>query len=319
LVLSPKPRNYRGDFEAQITKPELPVLRPKPGNLPPPWFWGSTKKLAIGFEAKLGETVTTSFEAKQEKTIVAGFKAKPLETVTTDFEAKLAKTVRVVLRPNHSQTIDLGFEAQPRNPCSSSPRARCHPISRLPGYRVPDLCDHPWSSAPGLLLLPRFSSLHAMPHLPPAHHETSKRDSPNKTKGKEKQNEQSRIQIQTSPSQWLITIKPRNWPLGFSISPLMSPLTTKAQSLTFESKTPWSIARRPIKPRKAQKGHLEEGKPQKPTKGTKSGKAKQNGKKELTKAQKSKKSSKSTQKLKINTPPEINSPLTLSMQALPLR
>jgi hypothetical protein len=29
-------------------------------------------------------------------------------------------------------------------------------------------------------------SLHAMPHLPPAHHETSKRDSPNETKIKEK-------------------------------------------------------------------------------------------------------------------------------------
>jgi hypothetical protein len=28
-----------------------------------------------------------------------------------------------------------------------------------------------------------------MPHLPPAHHETSKRDSPNKTMIKEKQNE----------------------------------------------------------------------------------------------------------------------------------
>jgi hypothetical protein len=28
-----------------------------------------------------------------------------------------------------------------------------------------------------------------MPHLPPAHHETSKHDSPNKTKVKEKQNE----------------------------------------------------------------------------------------------------------------------------------
>jgi hypothetical protein len=29
LVLRPKPRNRRGDFEAPITKPELPVLRPK--------------------------------------------------------------------------------------------------------------------------------------------------------------------------------------------------------------------------------------------------------------------------------------------------
>jgi hypothetical protein len=31
--------------------------------------------------------------------------------------------------------------------------------------------------------------LHATPHLPPAHHKTSKRDSPNKTMIKEKQNE----------------------------------------------------------------------------------------------------------------------------------
>jgi hypothetical protein len=118
----------------------------------------------------------------------------------------------------------------------------------------------------------------------------------------------SHIRIQTLPSQWLITIKPRNWSLGFSISSLMSPLTTKAQSLKFESKTPWSTARRLKKTKKAQEGHLEEGKLKKPTKGTKNGKAKQNGKKELEKAQKSKKGSKSAQKLKINTPPEINPP-----------
>jgi hypothetical protein len=64
----------------------------------------------------------------------------------------------------------------------------------------------------------------------------------------------------------------------------MSPLTTKAQSLKFESKIPWSTARRPKKPRKAQEGHLEDGKPQKPTEGTKSDKAKQNGKEELREA-----------------------------------
>jgi hypothetical protein len=44
------------------------------------------------------------------------------------------------------------------------------------------------------------------------------------------------------------------------------------------------------------------------TKDKKSGKAKQNGKKELGKAQTQGKRSKSTQKLKINTPPEITSP-----------
>jgi hypothetical protein len=111
----PKPRNRRGDFVAQITKPEMPVLWPKPGNPPPPWFWGSTKKPTSGFEAKPGETVATSFEAKLEKIVATGFEAKP------------AKLSQQVLRPNHSQNVDLGFEAQPRNPQSSSPHARCRP------------------------------------------------------------------------------------------------------------------------------------------------------------------------------------------------
>jgi hypothetical protein len=66
-------------------------------------------------------------------------------------------------------------------------RTRRHLTSRPPGHRVPNLCDHPRSSASGLLLLSRSSSLHVMPHLPPAHHETSKHDSPNETRIKEKQ------------------------------------------------------------------------------------------------------------------------------------
>jgi hypothetical protein len=101
LVLKTKPRNRRNDFKAQIIKPKLPVLRPKPRNHPPPWFWGSTKKPTSGFEAKPGETVASSFEVKLEKIVTAGFEAKPLETVTIDFEVKPAKTVWVVLRPNH--------------------------------------------------------------------------------------------------------------------------------------------------------------------------------------------------------------------------
>jgi hypothetical protein len=77
--------------------------------------------------------------------------------------------------------------------------------------------------------------------------------------------------------------------------------------LKFESNTHEAQLEDPKSKKKAQEGHLEEEKPQKPTNDTKSGKVKQNGNKELGKAQKSKKSSNSTQKLKINTPPEINS------------
>jgi hypothetical protein len=136
LVLRPKQRNRRGDFEAQITKPELPVLRPKSENPPPPWFWGSTKKLTTDFEVKPGDTIATSFEAKLKKTVAAGFQAKLLETITTGFESKSAKTIQVVLRPNHSQTVDLGFKAQPRNTRSSSPRARCRPHTAPPDLSI---------------------------------------------------------------------------------------------------------------------------------------------------------------------------------------
>jgi hypothetical protein len=65
LVLTSKPRNRRGDFEAQIIKSTLLVLRPK------------------------------------QKTQTTGFEAKPGETVATDFKAKPEKTVPMILRPNH--------------------------------------------------------------------------------------------------------------------------------------------------------------------------------------------------------------------------
>jgi hypothetical protein len=51
LILRPKPRNRQGDFEAQITKLQLPVLRP------------NRETVATDFEVKLGETVATGFEA----------------------------------------------------------------------------------------------------------------------------------------------------------------------------------------------------------------------------------------------------------------
>jgi hypothetical protein len=77
--------------------------------------------------------------------------------------------------------------------------------------------DHPQSSAPGLLLLPRSSSLPNMSHLSPTQHETSKHNFSHEIKVKGRTTKMSRIQIQTSACRWLITIKLRNWPLDFSI------------------------------------------------------------------------------------------------------
>jgi hypothetical protein len=100
-----------------------------------------------------------------------------------------------------------------------------------------------------------------MPHLPSAHHETSKRDSPNGTKVKEKQNETVPDSNSNLAKSMTHHNQTKELTIGFSIPPLMSPLTIKAQSLKFESNTSRSTARRPKRPRKAQEGHLEEGKP----------------------------------------------------------
>jgi hypothetical protein len=134
-----------------------------------------------------------------------GFMAQPTNRNPLGFETQTKKPSWWFWGPNH-QTRAAGFEAQTGKPSTTLflrlnqetrpsslhvPGADCtrrHPTSRPPGHRVPDMCDHPRSSALGLLLLPRSSSLHAMPRQPPAHHETSKRNSPNEPKIKEKQN-----------------------------------------------------------------------------------------------------------------------------------
>jgi hypothetical protein len=96
----------------------------------------------------------------------------------------------------------------------------------------------------------------------------------------------------------------------------MNPLTTKAQSLKLESNIPWSIARRPKKPREAQEGHRKT--------------AKSNNRQEKWQSQakwqeRARKSSEEQEKLKLKAnaqnqySPWNQLPLTLSMQALPLR
>jgi hypothetical protein len=54
LVLSHKLRNHRVDFNAQITKPKLFVLRLKPG-----------ETITTGFEAKSKETITVVLRSNQ--------------------------------------------------------------------------------------------------------------------------------------------------------------------------------------------------------------------------------------------------------------
>jgi hypothetical protein len=133
------------------------------------------------------------------------------QTVAADFEAQTRKPVLVVLRSNNWQTIDLSFESKLRNPCSSSPCARCKPhrvsldLSIIRPSCTWPVLDYPRSSAPGLLLMLRSSSLPAMSHLSPAHYKTSKCHSLTRIDNKGRTTETSWIQIQTKATQLLIT------------------------------------------------------------------------------------------------------------------
>jgi anaerobic selenocysteine-containing dehydrogenase len=120
------------------------------------------------------------------------FLAQPTNRSMLGFEAQTKKPTLWFCGPNH-QTRAASFEAQTGKPSpfilrlnqeTRAPHLHVHdadhtwhrPITRPPSTRT--MLDHPWSSAPSLLLLPWSSSLPAMSHLPPTHYETRNRDSP---------------------------------------------------------------------------------------------------------------------------------------------
>jgi hypothetical protein len=152
-------------FEAQTKKPSrwfwgpnhqivATDLRPKPGKPPP-----------SGLRPNLEEPSPTALRPNWEK-LSQWFWGQ-----TTD------KPPTLVLRLNQETCA-------PHLLVHGIDCTQYHPTSQSFGHWVPDMCDHPQSSAPGLLLLARSSSLSAMPYLPPTHHDTSKRDSPHDTKDK---------------------------------------------------------------------------------------------------------------------------------------
>jgi hypothetical protein len=103
------------------------------------------------------------------------------------FWGQTTRTVSTGFKAKSGETVGIGFEAKLRNTHSSSPYARCRPYKASPDLwiiRPPStrpVLDHPQSSASSLVFLPRSTSLPAMPHQSPTHHETSKHISPHET------------------------------------------------------------------------------------------------------------------------------------------
>jgi hypothetical protein len=154
-------------------------------------FEAQTKKLSWWFWVSNHHTGAVGFEAQTEK---------PVPLV---LRSNRRKSSPPVLRPNRripsewfwgkttNKLLTLIYRLNQKS-CASrlhvhgTDRTRRHPTFRSSGHRVPDLCDHPRSSAPSLILLARSSSLPTMPRLPPAHNEASKHDSPHETNDKGK-------------------------------------------------------------------------------------------------------------------------------------
>jgi hypothetical protein len=138
-----------------------------------------------------------------------------------------------------------------------------------------------------------------MPHLPPAHHKTSKHNSPNETKIKVKLLKCPGFEFKTRQVNDSLQSNQGTDHLISQSPPWWVHWQQKTQILKFESKTPWSTVRRPKKPRKAQECQLEEGKTATPTKGIKSDKPRK-------RAKKLSKSKNSTLRLKSTPPNTLN-------------
>jgi hypothetical protein len=106
------------------------------------------------------------------------------QTGAVSFEIQIRKPEATGFEAKAGKIVDLGFEAKSRNLHSSSLYAWCRPhtasldLSIVCPPSTRHVLDHLWSSAPGLLLLPRSSSMPTKLYLSPAHHEISKHDSP---------------------------------------------------------------------------------------------------------------------------------------------
>jgi hypothetical protein len=167
-------RNKPLDVDAYPTPTSIHRFYDTIDKLKSAWFWDPKQETVAVILRPISLNQSCQFWGPNRETWATGFEAKPGEIVL------------VVLRPNHWQTIDLAFEAKPRNSRSSSPCAwyRLHTMSpdllivQPPSTR--HVLDHPRSSAPGLLLLLRSSSLPAISHLSPTHRETSQCNSPDK-------------------------------------------------------------------------------------------------------------------------------------------
>jgi hypothetical protein len=131
----------------------------------------------------------------------------------------------------------------------------------------------------------------------PTNHETSKHVSPHEIDSRVAPQKISEFKFKPRQDNYSSQIKPQYWPLGFSIAPLMSTLTTQRHKI-------WILNPRP------HEAQLEDQKPKKSSRKSSRRRKDRKANKWQEKWQTKEKSKKSS---------NSKLPLTLSMQALPIR
>jgi hypothetical protein len=283
----------------------------QPINRSPLYFGAQTKKLSQWFWGSSHQTTDTGFEAQTRK------------PEATSFEIKLGETVIVVLIPNHWQIVDLGFEAKlkthaPRLLVHGTDRTQHHPISQSSGHWVPDLC----LTIPSPLHQVCYSC-HDPCHCPPCRtcqlHTTRQANAilHMKQRYTSRTTEMSQIRIQTSIFKWLITYQTKvliTWLLNL---PLDESIDNKKHKVWSSNPKPHETQLEDQKAKKSSRRSSRRRKNCKASKWCEKQQTKQDGKEELRKAQNQNKMFKKS--LNSKTPSWNQLPLTLSMQALPIR
>jgi hypothetical protein len=198
---------------------------------------------SIGFVAQLTNRNLCGIEAQTKKSS-RWFWGTNHQTGATGFEAQPRNPKPPILRPNREKPLTLVLRPNqethaPHLLIHGADHTRRHPTSWSPGHQVPDLC----------LTIP--SPLHQVSyscHIPhhclsccTCHLHTMRQANTilhmNKGNIAEPRKcptfEFKRQRVNDSSH-----IKPRYWPLGFSISPLMSPLTTKSTKFEVQIQDP---------------------------------------------------------------------------------
>jgi hypothetical protein len=160
LVLRSKPRNYHGDFEAKITKPKLPVLRPKSGTLHHLSFEAQPRNqlpVLRPNREKPSPPVLRPNWRKPSPLFLRPNQRKPSQQVLRPNRQKTSPPILRLNRQKPSKwfwgqtthkpsTLVLRLNQKTRAFClhvHGVDRTQRHPTSRSPGHRVLNLCDHP--------------------------------------------------------------------------------------------------------------------------------------------------------------------------------